>query len=741
MIEFAVDWTNYFWAVEPGGELSGRLVTYFPVGVTPAGYSFHATSTAAHLAGSTTSILPQVPWLISTVDNAYTTAALHTGETIAPLTPTWDLENTTDCWSDNTWSIEILRRTDWKVDQQGVTFVVDVANGDTTPIPYVYASAYNVISVGVTVGTHSRGGTLIEGVGRTKPDIVAPAVWVSDATPIVASCAGLLIDQAKTDARFLMAKDPRVIKALLLAGATKEETPVWSHSSTQPLDAHFGAGQVNIANSYHMLMNGRQPAGNAWLSGLGWDKSTSGSGRYFLEVPAGQTATFSAVLTWHRTITPNANWSVLTPSLPDLDLRLSTADTAFAVGALVAESRSAIDNVEHVYQTNLPAGHYVLEVTGPAGVTYGIAWRSNLSDLAPPAIAVQPVSQTAVAGQEVSLLATATGTGSLFYQWRKDGIPLAGATRPLFLLAAFSAADEGSYDVVVTNTAGGVTSAAARLSLGPGDHRRLVNLSARTQVGTGAGITISGFVVAGAQPRTLLIRGVGPGLGSYGVGEAVPAPGLTVHAGDAVLATNSGWKTGDADRIRAEASRLGAFALPEDGRDCALLTTFAPGIYTVHLGDRNGGSGVGLIEVYDAGTDETQNLVNLSARAFVGRDAAILISGFVVSGSSPATLLIRGIGPALAAYGVPGTLERPMLRVFAGSQPIAANTGWSTATNADAVAAAAARVGAFALPAGSADSALLVTLQPGIYTMQVSGSDNGTGIALAEIYLVPAPVR
>ena len=99
-----------------------------------------------------------------------------------------------------------------------------------------------------------------------------------------------------------------------------------------------------------MLMSGQQPASNAWLSLLSWDKSTSGAGRYFLEVPAGKTATFSVVLTWHRTITPNANWSVLTPSLADLNLRLSTASAEFAVGALVAESRSPIDNVEHVYQ-------------------------------------------------------------------------------------------------------------------------------------------------------------------------------------------------------------------------------------------------------------------------------------------------------------------------------------------------------------------------------------------------------
>jgi len=189
--------------------------------------------------------------------------------------------------------VEILRRLDWRVDQQGVTFVAVVLNGATNPLPYVFSSAYNVITIGVTAGTHSSGDTLIRRRG-THPNPTSSRRTTTRAAPqpIIASCAGLLIDQAKSDARFTLAKDPRVIKALLLAGATKQEIPGWSNSPTQPLDTHFGAGQVNIGNSYHMLMSGRQPTGNAWLSASGWDKSTSGTGRYFIEVPTGQTATF-----------------------------------------------------------------------------------------------------------------------------------------------------------------------------------------------------------------------------------------------------------------------------------------------------------------------------------------------------------------------------------------------------------------------------------------------------------------
>jgi hypothetical protein len=478
-IEFAVDWTNFNWAVAPGGELAGRSLTYFPAGTNPTGFSNHANGVASILAGSTTSIIPQVPSLISTVESAYITAALHIGEAISPSAPTWNLESTTSCWNDPTWSVEILRRLDWRVDQQGITFVAVVLNGAPNSLPYVFSSAYNVITVGVTAGTHSSGDTLIEGVGRIKPDIVGPDDYTSGATPIVASCAGLLIDQAKADVRFAVAKDPRVIKALLLAGATKQEIPGWSNSSTQPLDAHFGAGQVNIANSYRMLMSGRQPAGNAWLSGTGWDTGTSGTGRYFIEVPAGQTATFSTVLTWHRTITPNANWSVLTPSLADLNLRLSTASADFSVGTLVAESRSAIDNVEHVYQASLPAGRYVLEVTGPAGVSYGIAWRSNLVDLGPPTFTTQPQNRIVTAGLNGIFIAVASGYPATSYQWQRlpagsgtwanvgEGGSYSGSTSTV--LAVSNAAVGMSADqfrCVATNTAGSATSAAATLTIG-----------------------------------------------------------------------------------------------------------------------------------------------------------------------------------------------------------------------------------------------------------------------------------
>jgi alkaline phosphatase len=133
----------------------------------------------------------------------------------------------------------------------------------------------------------------------------------------------------------------------------------------------------------------------------------------------------------------------------------------------------------------------------------------------------------------------------------------------------------------------------------------------------------------------------------------------------------------------------------------------------------------------------TNRLINLSTRGFVGTGSSILISGFVLEGNAPHRLLIRGIGPALAKYGVSDVLGDPVLRLCnsAGAE-IASNNNWSD-SNAAAIAAAASSVGAFALPLDSKDATLLVTLPPGRYSVQLVGNGNTTGNALLEVYEMP----
>jgi sugar lactone lactonase YvrE len=265
---------------------------------------------------------------------------------------------------------------------------------------------------------------------------------------------------------------------------------------------------------------------------------------------------------------------------------------------------------------------------------------------------------------------------------------------------------------------------------------RLVNLSTRAQVGTGANILIPGFVVAGPGMETLLIRADGPSLIQFGVTGVLSTPSLNVFDSSGnLLASNTGWNNSD-PRLAAAAASVGAFPFAAGSADCALILTLPAGGYTAQVSGVGGTTGVALAEVYEMSSTGTR-LSNLSVRAQVGTGDDVVIPGFYISGSGTESLLIRADGPVLSQYGVDGVLSDPVLRVIANSDTIDADTQWGTNLNADDIAAAAAVVGAFPLPVGSADSATLISLSPGSYTVEVSGVNNETGVALAEIYELP----
>jgi len=135
------------------------------------------------------------------------------------------------------------------------------------------------------------------------------------------------------------------------------------------------------------------------------------------------------------------------------------------------------------------------------------------------------------------------------------------------------------------------------------------------------------------------------------------------------------------------------------------------------------------------GTFSDGVLRNLSTRGQVGVAGQDMIAGFVVGGSASKQLLVRAIGPTLATLGVPGAIAATQLSVYTGSTLVASNTGWSAdPTNASQVTAADVLSGAFALPPGSLDSALVSTFPPGAYTALVSGAGSDTGVGLVEVY-------
>jgi hypothetical protein len=142
-----------------------------------------------------------------------------------------------------------------------------------------------------------------------------------------------------------------------------------------------------------------------------------------------------------------------------------------------------------------------------------------------------------------------------------------------------------------------------------------------------------------------------------------------------------------------------------------------------------------LTEIYDADGNSGSRLINVSARMNVTVGEGTLIAGLVIAGNAPKTVLIRGVGPTLTAFGVAGVLVDPKITVFSGRTQIASNDNWENGTSTAAqLSAISTQVGAFALAAGSKDAALLITLQPGAYTVQVTGVGDTAGVALVEVY-------
>jgi probable HAF family extracellular repeat protein len=274
---------------------------------------------------------------------------------------------------------------------------------------------------------------------------------------------------------------------------------------------------------------------------------------------------------------------------------------------------------------------------------------------------------------------------------------------------------------------------------------RIVNLAARAQAGSGGDALICGFVIGPGSEKQVLVRAVGPALSAapFNLAGTLADPVLTLFGPDSatrVAASNDNWESSIAPMFGA----TGAFALPTGSRDAAIVTRLTPGSYTAQVTSLGNTSGLALIEIYDAdpassATSSSARLINTAVRARVGGDADALIPGVVISGPTPKTVLIRAVGPTLGAapFEVAGALAEPVVTLFSGAQSIANNRGWGTATNAGEIRNAARNVGAFPIPDGSRDSALLMRLNPGAYTVQVSGANESAGVALVEVYEVP----
>lgn len=458
---------------------------------------------------------------------------------------------------------------------------------------------------------------------------------------------------------------------------------------------------------------------------------TSTVARIFVETNPAPPTVFVLAATQRAAPGETASFSVSATGFPPLTYQWRRNAVA------ISGATSARYDIASVKDAD--AGDYTCVVTGPGGTVTSAAMSFAVNLEAPTLNSSAPAEVIKAPGEAVELSFAYYGTLPISYQWRRDSIPIPGATNSFLIINSIKGSDAGVYTMTVTNPAGRVTSPEIRLRVAEPNPPRLINLSLLSVLPPGDSFTL-GFVTVGSgqnATKPILIRAVGPTLGAFGVVGPEPDPRLELLRGAEKIAANDNWEDDADSRGGGLFKSVGAFefAYPTS-KDASLSAPTLPvGNYSVRVvGSPVGGSV--LAELYEttaasAVTSLSPRLVNVSVLKKLGDG---LVAGFVVGGNGQRKILARAIGPGLAGFGVGDAVSDPalVLRDTAGAT-VASNDDWVTAD-----AATMAAVGAFGLVSGSKDAALVAALSPGNYTLKISATGaNATGSVLVEIYEVP----
>ena len=254
----------------------------------------------------------------------------------------------------------------------------------------------------------------------------------------------------------------------------------------------------------------------------------------------------------------------------------------------------------------------------------------------------------------------------------------------------------------------------------------LLNISTRLNIQTGDNAMIGGFIITGTEPKTIIVRGIGP---SSGIPGALQDPVIEVHGSSGeLLATNDNWNDA-ATRQQIIDSGLA----PTNDAESALWGVISPGAYTVIVRGKNDTTGIGLFEVYDLDQTADAALGNVSTRGLAQTGDNVMVGGIIVGGGTqgaPTSVLVRAIGPSIP---LAGALADPTLEMRdANGTLLVFNDNWKT--RADGTSQQAEIEATTIPPSNNLESAAVQMLGPGAYTAIVRGKDNTTGIALVEVY-------
>jgi hypothetical protein len=321
-----------------------------------------------------------------------------------------------------------------------------------------------------------------------------------------------------------------------------------------------------------------------------------------------------------------------------------------------------------------------------------------------PTITTQPQSQTVSVGANVTFTVAASGTPAPTFQWEKDTVAIMGETGTSLMLTSVQTTAAGTYTVVATNSAGSVTSTGAVLAVTSPTGAPSTPASAGGFASSATEVTLSwlaaasGNAASGYKVERATDSSFGSGLTSFNLSTA------STSYVDATASANTTYF------YRISAVNAAGASAPTSAIQVVTLAS-----------NRTGATA----------------FANIATRAFCGTGNSVTIGGFVVSGSAPKRVLVRAVGPSLTNQGIGQSevLLDPMIEVHQGSPVIASNDNWGDNTNAAEIASTAAQIGASAfLSTDSKSSAVLLSLNPGVYSFVASGKGGTSGVVLLEVY-------
>jgi hypothetical protein len=262
-----------------------------------------------------------------------------------------------------------------------------------------------------------------------------------------------------------------------------------------------------------------------------------------------------------------------------------------------------------------------------------------------------------------------------------------------------------------------------------------VNISTRLGVGTDDNVLIEGFIVEGpaGSSKKMLVRAIGPSLGQFGITDALANPILENHdANNAIVATNNDWKvteTGGLITGNQFAEISGTGAAPGNDLESAVIVSLEPGSYTAVVRGAGNTAGTGVVDAFDLDAGSSARLANIATRGLVLPGDKLMIAGFIVQNGA-VKLVVRAIGPSLQQFGISNALADTTLELHDQQGAIVlANDDWQTSQKQELESIGLQ-------PSHDKEAALVTTIQPGLYTAQMRGKGNTSGVGVVQVYFL-----